>query len=323
MALTLAINQVAKDEELLDTARDYFRFVTTFFEPINVSATHIYHSALELSPVLSTVRRLYYHRRQTPFPRVVAGIMGLWYDHINIRSEANPLYSGPPTWSPCGQFVAIGYRGVVEIRDPLTSELLSTLLSPNRIRTLAYSPDGRTLAALSLTSLIIWDIQTGGVVKEVECGDTDGAPLIWSLDGCAIGTTLSGSVQVFDVHLGTMQSLGILKSSGGPRLWAHNEAFRIMTTGWDGRTRTVDIFEAGSVLTKIESFRVGSLVQHDTIWSFSPATYRISVVACGQLRILDLRNSEPLLEDDRDFYPHSFSSDGTLFAGSTKTSVWI
>jgi hypothetical protein len=63
--------------------------VTKFFEPINVSATHIYHSALELSPLSSIVRRLYYHQRHTPFPRVAG-----W----------NPRFMGPESGpSLCGQ----------------------------------------------------------------------------------------------------------------------------------------------------------------------------------------------------------------------------
>ena len=235
MTLTRAINQVARDEELLDTIRDCSRFVTTFFEPIDVSATHIYHSALELSPLSSIVRRLYYHRRHTPFPRVVAGTLGSWYDDITIRSEG--MYR-PSTWSPCGQLIAADHRRSVEIRDPVTSELLSTLLSPKPIRVLAYSPDGRTLAGLSHDSLMIWDIQTGGVVKVVECGATGEPLLVWSLDGRAIGTvgTESGAVKVYDVDLGTMQSLGTLQSSKNSHLWAHNKTFRVMTTGWDGQS---------------------------------------------------------------------------------------
>ena len=49
------MNQVARNEELLGAARDYFQFATKFFEPISVSAPHIYHSALELSPLSSVV----------------------------------------------------------------------------------------------------------------------------------------------------------------------------------------------------------------------------------------------------------------------------
>jgi len=321
-----AINQVARDEELLKVAMDYFRFVTTFFEPIGISATHIYHSALELSPLSSIVRRLYHHRRCTPFPRVVVGITDSWHDDIGVRSVEYAHHYEPSAWSPCGQFVATAYMGAVEIRDPLTSELLSTLVSPNRvyrIHGLAYSPDGRTLAALPSHSLVIWDIQTGGVVKEVECGDTDGASLVWSLDGRAIGITISGAFQVWDVDSGTMQSLGTTWSGDKPHLWAHSEAFRVMVTEFDGQGWTVDIYEGRSVLTKIESFHVGTLGEDDRIQSFSPATYRISAMARGQLRILDIRNSESLLVDYRGFHPHSFSSDGSLFAGLAQYSVWI
>ncbi|KAF9649447.1 hypothetical protein BDM02DRAFT_3268766 [Thelephora ganbajun] len=49
------LQEVSRNEELLDTVGDYSHFVRMFFEPISVSATHIYHSALELSPLLSIV----------------------------------------------------------------------------------------------------------------------------------------------------------------------------------------------------------------------------------------------------------------------------
>jgi len=55
MMLMHTPNQAAQDNQLLDTARDYFQFTTTFFEVINISATHIYHSALELSPLSSII----------------------------------------------------------------------------------------------------------------------------------------------------------------------------------------------------------------------------------------------------------------------------
>jgi len=326
MTFTHTINQTARDEGLLDTAKDCFRFVTTFFEPIDVSATHIYHSALELSPLSSIVRRLYYHQRHPPFPRVVAGTLGSWPDDINVRSTAESYY-GPSVWSPCGRLVATSYQGQggVEIRDALTSELFSTLLSTNPIRALAYSPDGRALAALSGISLVIWDIQTGGAARKVDCGGTGNAPLVWLLDGRAIGTicTITGVMQVYNIGLGTMQSLGTLWSSGEPCLWAHDKTFRIMTTEWDGQTRTIDIFEVGSVLTKIESFHVGLLGRYDLIETFSPATYRISVKFRGQLYILDIRNSECLLKTGGVFNSQTFSSDGNLFAGFMQSSVWI
>ena len=332
--LTCAINQVSGDEELLDIARDCFRFVTTFFEPINVSAVHIYHSALELSPLSSIVRRLYYHRRHTPFPRAMAGTQNLW-DHSSTVRHRSDHGDIPFTWSPCGQLVVANYRGVMEIRDPVTSELLSTLrptkLVCQPIRSLAYSPDGRSLAALSATSFIIWDIHTGGVAKEIECGAAK-IPLVWSLDGQAIGTLLLDkpscfdyTVRVYDVDSGVAQFHGTLRSSVNPHLWAHNESFRITTTEW-GNLHYCDaivISEIGSALTEIESFCDGP-PRIMRIESFSPTTYRIAALVQGHLHIFDIRNWECLLEQwDEPNSSHRFSPDGSLFATSSESSIRV
>ena len=142
----------------------------TFFEPINSSAPHIYHSALELSPLSSIVRKLYYHQR-TPFPKVATGIPDSW-EPSTIISSPDYSHESSVTWSPCSQFVATTTKVTVEIRDALTFGL-STTLQPTEPTSqltggLAYSPDGRSVAWFSDTTIIIWDIQTGGVVKEIQ-----------------------------------------------------------------------------------------------------------------------------------------------------------
>ena len=343
------MNQVSGDEELLNTAKDYFHFVTKFFEPINFSAVHIYHTALELSPLSSIVRRLYYHRRHTPSPRVVAGIPEAWEECI--RLYARPDYSAC-TWSPCGRFVAAGARKTVDIRDPLSSELLSTLTRSNPSHTvqLAYSPDGYFLASLSSTSLTIWDIQTGGVTREIECGTAGNISLAWSLDGATICAMACPSwdwsvdvmpqlldysicnyiVNVYDVASGSTLSSGTLQSRGKPHLWAHNVSFRVITMEQGDRAFTIETFEVGSILTKVESFHIKPWGKRDRIRSFSPTTYRISIFgsACDHLRILDVRKSECLLGVPKkgrnlDSGAHSFSSDGSLFAASLLSGVHI
>src|SRR5882757_6097745 len=96
-------NQVAQDHQLLETARDYYQFVTNFFEVINVSATHIYHSALELSPLSSVVRRIYYPHQPYPLPRAVVGIPDLWDPSTAVPTKHPHHISA--TWSPCSQFI--------------------------------------------------------------------------------------------------------------------------------------------------------------------------------------------------------------------------
>ena len=85
------MNQVPGNEELLMTMKDCSYFVTRFFEPISASATHIYHSALELSPLSSTVWRWYYDQWHTPLPRVVVGAQKSWEQRITLGGKKATL----------------------------------------------------------------------------------------------------------------------------------------------------------------------------------------------------------------------------------------
>jgi len=327
--LTHTITQVARDDQLLNMARDYFHFATKFYEVITTSATHIYHSALELSPLSSAVRRLYYHQRPTPSPRVVAGAQDSWDQdvaHYNRGCEYKSC-----AWSPCSQFIATKTKDAVEIWDSLTLERLSTLTNSGDglVDVLAYSPDGRSLACLSGTALIIWDIQTGGVAKRTECSSTHNSSLLWSLDGSTIGVMKMRdrrtdnprcTLHTYHVASGTTRPRGSLCLRGESHFWAHNETFRIMTSAWDDEALTVDVFEAGSTLTKVESFSVQS---RGSIKSFSPTTHRVSISTGDQLVILDVRNSGRLLDETGKFRSHCFSSDGSLFAASPADAMRV
>ena len=326
------MNQIAKDEQLFDAARDYFYFVTTFFEPINISATHIYHSALELSPVSSVARKLYYHQRPTPFPRVAIGVIDSWDWSIVISSI--DYCESSVTWSPCGQFVATQTKEAVEIRDVLAFELLFTL-RPARptsqlTGTLAYSPDGRSLACASPTAIIIWDIQTGGVVKELKYDKPSSDSLVWSSDGGSISATIwdrtthTLTVRGYDVTSGTLFPT-TLQSRHKPQLWAHDKSFRVMTTARDGEACTIDILGIGPAPKKVESFSIRLGEGDCRIESISPTTYHISISVVGnsgRLLVLDTRSSRGLLDEEGSFEAHCFSPDGKFFAASRLDSFY-
>ena len=319
------MNQVSGDEELLDTATDYFNFVTKFFEPISVSATHIYHSALELSPRSSIVRRWYYHQQYTPLPRgVIFGTQDSWDQKISISCKDS---YGPPTWSPCGRFVAAQNQGTVEIRDLLSFELLSTLKSTEPahecmlVHPLAYSTDGHSIVSPSRSWLRIWDIQTGGVVKKIGHKTVYHIiSVVWSLDGSMIGiVSLDGwegttyTIHTFEVASGTTHSLGTFWSRDKPHLWANGTSFQIMTTVQANQACIINIFEVGSILTKIKSFHI--MLQGDSpVMSYSQTTSRISTSVHGHTIILDIQNSDCLLKQKGISSPQCFSSDGSLFA---------
>ena len=309
--------------------------MTRFFEVANVSATHIYHSALELSPPSSIVRRLYHHQRITSSPGLAIGIQDSWSQSVSIPNKDSPYRSC--TWSPCGRFIAIQTHEVVEVRDALTSEQFSSLQSAEHtsqlMGPLAYSPDGRSLCCTSNTGIIIWDIQTGGIIREVGYDLTrcSSSSLVWSLDGSTIGTVLgvdrTWTVVTYGVTLGRILSRDTLPSQDEPYLWAQDKSFRVMIKSLDSEPRTciIGIFEIGHTQTRVGSFPISNLLEYwwgFSIKSFSPVSHHvsISVIAAGgvQLLVLDAYNpARHLLNEKGNFDFHCFSPDGKLFVAST------
>ena len=106
---------------------------------------------------------------------------------------------------------------------------------------LAYSPDGRSIACTSDNAIVIWDIQTGGVAKEIACGGAKTISLVWSADGKTICTLqylnqdLSHTETRLCTHCvasGTPLFAESVHSSHKPRLCAYEKSFRVMTTQW-------------------------------------------------------------------------------------------
>ena len=331
---------MAGDYQLLHTARDYFHFATNFLEPINLSATHIYHSALELSPLSSIVRKVYYTKRPCHSPRVVTGVSDSWKPSTAVSTKHTRYLSS--AWSPCAKFVAVVAETAVEIWDALTLKLLSTMQSPTvdtRFKGgIAYSQDGHSLAGCSGDAIIIWDTQTGGVAKEIKCkGTHDGLEIVWSLDGNTIGAISQGGWKTmtmctynftsYNAISGTTLSSEPLQSGGKPCLWAHGNCFQITTIAENDKGCTMDIFEVGIILVKIKSFHFQC---SSTPGPFSPSTYRLSIPDSKdqnhnpELLVLDIHTSRVLLQAKGSYQNPCFSPDGELFTASTKNhlSVW-
>jgi len=262
---------------------------------------------------------LYHHRRIARSPKVVIGTPDSWEPTIATSGDYQLC-----TWSPCGQFIAAWTKQAVEIRNQLTLELI-TILRPTEVipdimfSRLAYSPDGRFIACASNTGIIIWDIQTGGVAKEIQ-HRAHQISQVWSSDGGTICTIewdkdLGGIVHIHDISSGTTSSPGTLQSYRSPYLWVDDKSFWIITMrhSEDG----VDIFKVGSTLTKIRSFNFSPSFKAE-IGSFSPTTHRVSISRLNVLRIFDIQNSRLLLDTTGVYlsYSHCFSPDGSLFAAS-------
>jgi len=321
--------------QLLNTAGDYFQFVTKFFEVIKLSAPHIYHSALELSPQSSIVREQYYFKLfQDHRPWVICGVSSSWKP-----AGINGNY-GSYTWSPCGQFFAAQRPTSVEIRDTLTLDKHCTLQptkpipkdlesidhSPNA---LAYSPDGHSLASCFGSTAIIWDIQTGGVIKEIECGAVDASPkaLVWSLDGTTVGAIFPAEVGSWIVVIYDTTSVNIstriVQSPYEPYLCPHGGSIWMMALS-ENKT-TINIFGIWPtvMVDPVKSYFVNYIFSDG-----SPLVMHqcglLSGVSHNGVRCIYSIQTQGFLSTPHSFFTTiSFSPHGNLLAASSIHEVHI
>ena len=261
------------------------------------------------------------------------GTMDSWDQTISVSGRDN--YSSC-TWSPCGRFVAAQTTDTVEIRNHLTFEpLIQSTNRPGHLSTgpLAYSPDGRSLARGCSRSILVCDIQTGGLAKEIEC-DLDVATLTWSLDGRTIATTNQGRdvllsvVEVYDVASGAQLFAERLRALATTYyLWASEPSFRFMKAVYSKPVYKFSIFEIGPPFIEIESFDVTGVAEFSSFAqpqiTFCPSTYHVAVLGYGTLTILDIRSSGRLLELEGPFTSFQFSPDGSFFAASRDDNIRV
>ena len=225
-------------------------------------------------------------------------------------------------------------KTVVEIRNQLTFQLITALQSPKKpsllTGPLAYSPDRRSLACGFSGGIIIWDVQTGGVARSIDC-HKDVYRLVWSLDGRTIASSLPYSnsfsgVNTYDVASGAQLFEASLEKEWVFALWAYENTFRFVSTQvpFEPDPRMA-ISEVGPTptRTKIEPLPVFPKLPA-TIW-FSSSTYRIAISGPNTLHILDARTSQSLLQENNNIQSlPSFSSDASLVAAPHQNGfrVW-
>lgn len=135
-------------------------------------------------------------------------------------------------FSPDGDTLAVafaaGANGMIGLLDPVTGRKLRTITVPDgSVRGMAFSPDGRTVAAASVTTVRVWDVATGrkrrgftGLYPQAVAFGSGGRTV------AAVG--LDGLVRVWDVATGRTRTVG------GDRIDGRAVAFSP-----DGRTYAV------------------------------------------------------------------------------------
>ena len=325
----------------LKLVRDYVRFVLAFFEVINTSAPHIYHSALLLIPRKSITHEMY-KKHASPLARVVQGIPISWERVVATADFDDSLHHA--VWSPCSRFIAVVKFKSVEVLDAVTLSRLFIFDGSSYAiidQQLGFSPDGHCLTLHVDERLISWDLQTGGPLGTIHSGLENPYTELFSFkhseDGKVVvvaykSRDFSNGDEKRDTFIYTYDLLSGRRA--GPRcvpegqiivhpIWTHDEYFRFATID----PRSIRIWQSPFTLehppVEVASLPIPDGTTDARRFLFLPALSRLAFVLGDTIQVLDLGASKRLLESELMLAPQillidnpcgSFSSDGRFFA---------
>jgi WD40 repeat protein len=183
-SLSANIQAKASDADLIAIVKDSERFVLRFFDVIELSAIHIYKSALPLSPSSSLVQAQYLDQvsKDVKF-KVVDKTWDACIRTIRSQSSVHMI-----TFSHKDDLVAVGEEDVVEVFEAVTGQRRATLMTNYIVTYLAFSPDDNVLSIKSDDNVDVWDLQTGGVMGTLKGHTEDISSITFSPCGNMIAT---------------------------------------------------------------------------------------------------------------------------------------
>jgi len=162
------------DDSLRNLTNDCLRFTLHFFRPIQLSAQHIYHTALPLSPETSILRSRFFENHPSleedlttrqasssstsiswgPILRTIKADSGI-FTYLAVAGE---------------KIVALCEDNTVHAYDAATGVLRLSLDPPHQVTNVGSSPDGSILffAHQQARDITVWDTQTGGLVHTLK-----------------------------------------------------------------------------------------------------------------------------------------------------------
>lgn len=313
----------------------------TFFDVISISATHIYISALPLSPHTSIVYELY-KKYAHPLVRVIQGLPTSWGPALatSYREGREPA----AVWSPCSRFIAITGYTIIDILDATTLEQLNTFKSQEGDQKLSFSPDGHTLIQFDQEKLSSWDLQTGAPVNTIfyarrqEITYQNPFSVAYSMDEqilVVLNDIHSGPtyIDTYDLFSGThIYSYHPPEGHIVTPVWTHGECFRFVTVKPRSIMMWETTFASVHTLEMIQSFPVPEKItdMENEEFLFLPPLSQLAFTANDTICIWDAQGSRFLLKYGpppfgKSFEGMSFSSDGHFFlhtASRKEIYVW-
>ena len=310
-----------------------------------MSAPHIYHSALLLSPQTSIIHEMY-KQHASPFARVVQGMPVSWEPTTaTAYTDSTPRAFA---WSPCNRFIAVAKVGSVEVLDAVTLSSLGTFEHfEHNHGPPFFSPDSRCLTQFVEDRLISWDLQTGapGGVISGSSKSSDLFSFTHSNDGKIIAVAyrhfrqngpyieLHHSFSTYDLHSRThARAPHFPEGKFIYQIWTHDEHFRFATIDRGSIRIWQSPFTLKHPPVEVESLPIPDEIGNAKDFLFLPALSRLAFALKYSIQIWDTKTSKLLLKSEFQIAfsdsmapKSSFSSDGRFFASANtadEVHVW-
>jgi WD40 repeat protein len=334
-------------------ADDSQRFLLEHFDTICDSPSHIYHSALPLSPSSSWLHE-HYGAESLQEVKVVRGLPAGW----GTCSRTVSLGTGILSLSCWNKTIAIGtvHRGII-ILDEVTGSQTAVLSGhTDEVNSVVFTSDGKSLVSGSDDKTVkLWDMQTGGVVRtfsghtklvrrvsvSADCatiasGSWDYTTRLWNVHTGECHCIIDQSHSVKCVHFSPADPQHLISISGGiVQQWDTNghqiklayggfyAAFSLDGTHlvlWNKGVTTVQNSDSGAIVTKCPTGRSSRYC------CFSPNGRLVAVAAGATASVWDITSSDPHLIET--FIGHknaivslTFSSSSSLISVSDDLSI--
>ena len=320
--------------DLVELFYDAERFVLEFFDPISLSALHIYHSALPFVPSSTRLRRTYAHEL-TGVLTVISGLPESWGTCFRVISTTSPVRS--LSFSPDKTYIASGTdKDGVQLWNVATGLLFATLGGGGNLScSVVFSTDGKRIAAGGQDGTIyMWDIGTGlSLVPEKQHGQPVTGVSFTPDSTCLASASSDKDICLWDGRTGHFLSRLCGHSDGVTRLAFSPNSCHLASASTDNTIRVWDRTSSNLLTLSGHKGAVNSV-------AFSPSgTLIASGSADKTVRIWDAATGKCTATSHahkKDVIAVKFSSDGSsvvsvsdemaikLFtiAGRKSTTLW-
>jgi WD40 repeat protein len=229
-----------QSSQLRESVVDGHRFLLYFFDMIQTSVAHLYHSALPFAPK-TRLWDMYRAEMKSVEARILQGRETEWTPLI--RTVSLPMVGYVVRYSHDGRMLAVGGHDFSQLFWTGTGERLAELESNcGYVESISFSCDDRTLATVSRSTVRLWDVASGSLITtlaedsaKIYCADFH--PYIGHL--LAAGDQ-GGRVFVWDMKDNTRHDFNVVGSKGRLCWVRQREQKRIIVGCEDGRMEMWD-----------------------------------------------------------------------------------